>query len=409
MRLTEIAHGVHQLSVNVENILFEGLWEMPKGVSINSYVVKGDEVALIDGVCGWDGVPESLFELLDQLNVPIKSIKYVVLNHLEPDHAGFLDAFKQIHSDFEVICTAKGAELLTAFYDAHLKVRIVKDDDMLNLGGGKVLTFKEIPHVHWPDAMVSFESQTGVLFSCDAFGSFGIMEKSAFDDDYTDAEIEAYEKETIRYYSNIIGAFSPFVPKAVNQINRLAVRMIAPGHGLIWRKRKDKIVADYLDYACYQKGIARPEITLLWGSMYNNTGAAVQVAIETLEASGITYHVHQVPETPWGELLTSVWTSSALILAMPTYEYKMFPPMAAALEEIGKKKAHGRKVFRMGSYGWSGGAQKELDEIHDRLRLNWSFLPPHEFKGKPLEADFEIIRERVLELIESVKSENSKK
>ena len=111
-----------------------------------------------------------------------------------------------------------------------------------------------------------------------------------------------------------------------------------------------------------------------------------------------------MPETPWGELLTSVWTSSALILAMPTYEYKMFPPMAAALEEIGKKKAHGRNVFRMGSFGWSGGAQKELDEIHDRLRLNWSFLPPHEFKGKPLETDFEIIRARVIELIDHIKS-----
>ena len=88
MKITPISEGITQLSVNVENILFEGLWDMPKGVSINSYVVKGDKIALVDGVCGWDGVPEALFALLDQLKIDLKSIQYLVLNHLEPDHAG---------------------------------------------------------------------------------------------------------------------------------------------------------------------------------------------------------------------------------------------------------------------------------------------------------------------------------
>jgi len=402
MKITNLSEGIDQLSVNVEGILFEGLWDMPNGVSINSYVVKGDKIALIDGVCGWDGVPESLFTLLEDLNIDYKSIQYLVLNHLEPDHAGWIENFRKIHDDFEVICSDKGADLFEAFFGSGQKIRVVKDGDTLDLGGGKVLSFAMIPHVHWPDAMVTYEKESGTLFSCDAFGSFGKLEKSSFDDDFTDDELTLYELDTIRYYANIVGAFSPFVTKAIDKLSDLKIHTIAPGHGLIWRSRVEKIIRDYLSYASYQKGNARKEITLLWGSMYGMTGEAVSVAKEVLEASGITYHVHQVPESSWGDILTSIWTSSAVILGMPTYEYKMFPPMAAALEEIGKKKAHGRKAFRFGSYGWSGGAQKELDEISERLKLNWQFVEPVEFKGKATLEDLENIRKQVKSMIETL-------
>lgn len=402
MKITNLSEGIVQLSVTIEDILFEGLWEIPNGVTLNSYLVKGESIALVDGVCGWDGVPESLFKLLDSLEVDIKSIKYLVLNHLEPDHAGWIEDLRKVHDDFEILCTDKGADLVEAFFGTGMNIRKVKDGDQIDLGAGKVLSFVTIPHVHWPDAMVTFEASSGTLFSCDAFGSFGIMDESSFDDDYSDEALQAYEHDTIRYYSNIVAAFSPFVLKAVDKCKDLSIRMIAPGHGLVWRSRVGKIIQDYVDYANYQKGVARKEVTLIWGSMYGMTEEAVNAATEALEASGVTYHVHKVPETSWGEILTSVWTSSAVILGMPTYEYKMFPPMAAALEELGKKKVHGRKAFRFGSYGWSGGAQKELDEISERFRWNWTFIEPHEFKGKPGATDLEIIKQRVQTLIEMI-------
>lgn len=402
MKISQISEGTHQLSVTVENMLFEGLWEIPNGVTINSYVVKGVETALIDGVCGWDGVPESFFKLLDDLNIELSSIKYLVLNHLEPDHAGWIDDLLKVHRDFEVYCSDKGAELYRAFFGENVPIHVVKDQDQLDLGGGKVLSFHMIPHVHWPDAMVTYDALSGTLFSCDAFGSFGNFERSAFDDDYTDEELETFEHETIRYYSNIVGAFSPFVIKAIEKCGGLEIKRVAPGHGLIWQSRVNKIIEDYRDYALYQKGDARKEVTLIWGSMYGMTGEAVKAAEQALMDAGIKYHIHRVPETPWGEVITSVWTSSAVILAMPTYEYKMFPPMAAVLDEIGKKKAYGRKAFRFGSYGWSGGAQKELDEISERYKLGWTFIAPHEFKGRPTATDLEIIKSRVNELIDGM-------
>ncbi len=402
MKITKMSEGITQLSVNIDDILFEGLWEMPNGVTLNSYVVQGEKIALIDGVCGWDGVPESLFDLLDQLNIDLKSIQYLILNHLEPDHAGWIEDLRKIHEDFEIICTDKGADLFQAFFGPGMNIRVVKDGDSVDLGDGKVLNFTTIPHVHWPDAMVTHEQSSGTLFSCDAFGTFGIFERSSFDVDYSDEELAVYERDTIRYYSNIIAAFSPFVLKAAEKLKSLTIHSIAPGHGLIWRSRVSKIIQDYVDYANYQKGDARKEVTLIWGSMYGMTGKAVDAVIEELKASGVKYHVHQVPETSWGEILTSVWTSSAVILGMPTYEYKMFPPMASVLEELGKKKVFGRKAFRFGSYGWSGGAQKELDEISQRFMWGWSFVDPHEFKGNASPEDLRIIRERVNQLIEMI-------
>jgi anaerobic nitric oxide reductase flavorubredoxin len=399
MKISNVAQGITQLSIDVENILFEGLWEMPDGVTINSYIVKGEQTALIDGVCGWDGVPETFFGLLEQLEIELSSIRYLVLNHLEPDHAGWIANLLKVHRDFEIYCTDKGAELYKAFFGENVKINIVKDGDYLDLGAEKRLTFHTTPHVHWPDAMVTYDESTGTLFTCDIFGSFGRMADSIFDDDYTDEQLAQYEQETIRYYSNILATFSTFAAKAVVKCQALQPTRIAPGHGIVWQSRVDKIMNDYLSYAAYQSTTARKEVTLLWGSMYGMTQNAVKVAETTLKELGVKYHIHQVPATPIGEILTSVWTSSAVILAMPTYEYKMFPPMAAVLDELGRKKVLGRQAFRFGSYGWSGGAQKELDEIIERLKMNWCFIPSHEFRGQPTAVDLQVISERVKELV----------
>ena len=137
--------------------------------------------------------------------------------------------------------------------------------------------------------------------------------------------------------------------------------------------------------------------------MYGMTEKAVKYVIDVLEQEKITYHVHRVPEDSWGTVLASVWTSTGVILAMPTYEFKIFPPMAAVLEEIGKKKAFNRKAFRFGSYGWSGGAEKDLMEIMDKYSMNWDFLESVEFRGIPREDDLKLIGERVRELVKIVR------
>lgn len=403
MYATKVIEDIYQLSVNVENILFEGLWEMPNGVSINSYIIKGEKTAIVDGVCGWDGVPESLFSLLDELNIDPHSIEYLIINHMEPDHSGWIEDFKKIHSNFKIVCSEKSAELLEGFYGHTENIIVVKDNDELDLGNGHVLKFIEIPNVHWPDTIATFDTLSGTMFSCDAFGSFGSATESNYDDMLGEEELEFYEREGVRYYSNIVAAFSMPVKKAIEKCLALPIKIIAPGHGIVWRKDPKRIIDDYARYASYQKGPAKEEITLIWGSMYGMTEKAVNHAINILEEENIKYTVYQVPQTSWGTLLTSAWESTGIILAMPTYEYKMFPPMAAALEEIAKKRVGGKKAFRFGSYGWSGGAQKELDEIIDRCKMNWDFIEPVEFKGSPKEEDLNLIEKQVRLLVKEVR------
>lgn len=399
MKINQLSEGIYQLSINVENMLFEELWEIPHGASLNSYVVKGEKTAIVDGFCGWDGVPESLYGLLAQMDLKPQDIDYVIVNHMEPDHSGWIESFATLNDHFKIYIGAKGSEIMEAFYGQSDKMVIVKEGDTLDLGNGRVLSFHETPFVHWPDTIVTFDNLSGTLFACDLFGSFGIINESPFDLDQSPESMAIYADETARYFSNILGSYASFVDKAIAHLNALDIKAIAPGHGLVYKEPKT-IIDAYSELASYAKGQAREEITLIWGSMYGMTEKAVLHAAEHINKRGIKLNIHRVPETSWGEILKSVWTSSAVVLAMPTYEYKMFPPMAAVLEEIGSKKATGRVAFRMGSYGWSGGAQKELDEILARKRMKWHLIEPVEFKGNPTEETMAQITKQLDHLID---------
>lgn len=404
MHVSQVTDGIYQLSINIENMLFEGLWEIPNGVSMNSYIVKGEKTAIIDGVCGWDGVPQNFFDMLKDLDIKPESIEYVIFNHMEPDHTGWIEDLRKITKDFKVVCTKKAVPLLEAFFEHTENIIVVGDGDTLDLGG-RTLQFTEIPNVHWPDTMATFDVQTGTLFSCDAFGSYGKVDHGNYDDLLSEKELAFYEKEAVRYYANIVATFSMFVDKAIKKCASLPIKIIAPGHGVVWRKDPNRIIEDYKRYVEYQNKPTRKEITVLWGSMYGMTEMGVKHALKILEKEDdIKVNVHRVPQDSWGLILGSAWTSTGLVIAMPTYEYKMFPPMAAALEELGKKKVYNRKVFRMGSFGWSGGAQRELDDINSRLKMNMEFIEPVEYMGRPKEQDLIRIEAGVKALVQAVRA-----
>jgi flavorubredoxin len=387
----------------VEDILFESIWPVPNGVAMNSYIVKGRKAAIVDGVCDWDGVPETLYAQLDEMKLDIKDIDYVIMNHLEPDHSGWFDSFLKLRSDVTVITSEKGAELVKHFYGYDGDVRAVKHGDTLDLGEGRVLLFAEIPNVHWPETIATYDTKSKTLLPCDAFGSFGSVGEKMYDDQLDEKDFAFYEQEAERYYANIVGPFSLFVQRAIDKLKDIEIKAIAPGHGVVWRKDPSRIVSDYIRYASYSKGPAKTDVTVLYSSMYGMTARGVDPVVEGLESEGVKVHIHKLPETDWSFALASVWQSSGVVIGAPTYEYKMFPPMGALLEEIGRKKALNRKAFRFGSYGWSGGAQKELDEIMKRNRTNWEFLEPVEFRGAPTEEHLDLIRQRGRELAVAVK------
>jgi flavorubredoxin len=362
---------------------------------MNSYIVKGEETAIIDGVCGWDGVPETLFAQLEELEIDLQDIRYVVLNHLEPDHTGWLEPFSRLHDDFQLIASAKGLELVRSFYGIDRNQRAVADGQRLDLGGGRELLFKEIPNVHWPETIATLETGSRTLFPCDLYGSFGSVEQEgAYDDQLDERKLAFFEEEASRYYSNILATFSSSVGRAIDKLEALEPRIIAPAHGIVWREHPDRIVQLYRSHVGYALGPAQPRITLIWGSMYGMTERAVEAVMEGIRSADVPVHAFRVPQDHISHILAAAWKSSGIVLAAPTYEYKMFPPMAATLDELGRKKVVRKKAFRFGSYGWSGGAQKELEEINERLRMKWDFVEPYEFAGAPDERNLEELRQR---------------
>ncbi|MEZ4598257.1 MAG: FprA family A-type flavoprotein [Syntrophotaleaceae bacterium] len=405
MHASEVTDGIFCLSANIgSNILFEGIWPLPEGASMNSYVVKGRDVALIDGVSETSGNPEALFSQLDRLGVKIEEISYVVINHTEPDHSGWLKAFLKLNPKAEVLITAKGLELAKAFFGMDLPCRVIKSGDSVDLGNGKQLVFEEIPNVHWPDTMAAYEPATGTLFCCDAFGSFGAVEEGAlYDDQLDEQQLQAYEEEALRYYANIVARFSSSVVRAIEKVRKLDVRIVAPGHGPVWRKDPERIIRLYEKLAAYAQGPAKAQVTLLWSSMYGNTAKVVEPLVQGLVDEGVAVVVHQVPQSHVSNVLAATWESTGVVLAMPTYEYKMFPPMATVIDELGRKTVKGKLALRVGSFGWSGGAQKELEEITERQKMSWTFLEPVEFQGNPSEETLQLIRQRAGELARQVK------
>lgn len=402
MKKVKIADGIHMLTMNVEDILFEGIWEIANGVTLNSYIVEGEKTAIIDGVIGWDGVPDTLYNSLKEMGVNPERIDYLIVNHMEPDHSGWISSFQKIKDDFTIVCTDKAAKMLGSFYGED-KIRVVKEGDTLDLGKGKVLSFHPVPNVHWPDTMYTYEMNSKTLFSCDMFGAFGRMGDHIFDDELAKEERDFFEEEGIRYYSNVMTTFTPSLRKAIDKAKELEVKIIAPGHGPVYRKDPQRIIDDYSRYSLYAEGAGKNEVTILWGSMYGMTVKAVAHAETILKREGVKYNKLEMPLESESLMVATVFKSAGIIIAAPTYEYKLFPPVAAALNELGRKKITGKQAFRFGSYGWSGGAEKELKEIMDRNRMNWDFVESVEFEGSPKEEDLKKVEVGILELLENIK------
>ena len=276
---------------------------------------------------------------------------------MEPDHSGWISSFRKIKDDFTVICTDKAAKMVASFYGED-KIRVVKEGDTLDLGKGKVLSFHPVPNVHWPDTMYTYERETKTLFSCEMFGTFGRLGDHCFDDELTSEETDFFESEGIRYYSNVMATFTPSLRKAIDKAKALEINIIAPGHGPVYRKNPQKIIDDYSRFSLYADGAGKNEVTILWGSMYGMTKKAVNFVEDILKREGIKYNKLEMPLESESEMVATVFKSAAIIIGAPTYEYNLFPPVAAALNELGRKKITGKTAFRFGSYGWSGGAER---------------------------------------------------
>ncbi len=383
MSAIEIKHDIYWIGVNDRTTdLFEGLWPIThEGVSYNAYLINDDKKAIVDLAKAFKS--DEFFEQIAQV-VPLKQIDYLIINHMEPDHSGILKTLIQINPDIIMVCTKKAQKMLEAYYDITENIKIVEDGDTLSLGKIR-LNFYTVPFVHWPETMVTFEETHGILFSCDAFGGYGALRGAIFDDECTDPVF--YEKESLRYYVNIVAKFSVPVLKAIAKLKDLSINIIAPSHGLIWKKNPGRIVELYHEWASLTGNKGAPGVTLLYGSMYGNTEKMMNAVAQGLSHTGINVEIFDVARTHVSYILPSLWKYQGVMIGAPTYEGSLFPPVSDVLNMCAEKRIHNRDTAFFGSYGWSGGALRKLQHITEPMK--WQLKDTFEFNGGPAEDDIQ--------------------
>lgn len=381
MPAIQVKPGIHWIGVNDRTTdLFEGLWPITQeGVSYNSYLVASDKTALIDLTkIGKEGA------LLEQIQDVIgdRPLDYVVVNHMEPDHTGAIALLRRLFPDVVFVGTAKTRTMLDSFYALTENVQVVGEGDEIALGD-KTLRFVMAPFVHWPETMVTYETTEKVAFTCDAFGGFGALRGAIFDDEYEDMGF--YLREAQRYFANILPSFAGPVLKAITKLDDVDVSVIAPSHGLVWRKDPSRIVNLYRTWSEYGARPAEYGITMVWGSMYGNTEAMMNAVAEGISRTGIPLEIFDAARTHVSYMLPSLWSRRGVMIGAPTYETSLFPPVANVLDMAGHKRLRNKQVAMFGSYGWSGGARRVVEQRVEELK--WQWFDAFEFNGGPTQEE----------------------
>lgn len=381
MPAIEIKPNVLWIGVNDRTTdLFEGIWPITKeGVSYNSYFIDDEKKAVIDLTKSFKG--DEYLAQVDEVG-DISKIDYIIVNHMEPDHSGLLRTWRRIAPKVTILGTAKTKDMLEGFFAIKENVRVVIDGDTLALGK-RTLKFFSTPFLHWPETMMTYETSHRILFSCDAFGGYGALQGAIFDDECKDFDF--YQKEALRYYVNIVANFSPRVLSAIEKLADVPVDVIAPSHGLIWRKDPSLIVNLYKKWAEYATGKAEPGITLIYGSMYGNTEAMMNAVAQGISRTGVTLEIFDASRTHVSYILPSLWANRGVMIGAPTYEVSLFPPVEEVLAMAARKHIKNKKAAYFGSYGWSGGAKRNLEKIIEPLK--WEITETLEFVGGPTEEE----------------------
>ena len=394
----EILKDLFYMGVNDrETNLFENMWPLPQGVSYNSYLIVDEKTALMDTVkiTKVDGFIDSL---KDNLNG--KKLDYLVIHHMEPDHSGCIKTVRELYPDVVLVGNKKARGMISDYLDIEIGDNFleVKDGDVLDLGRRK-LTFVNTPMVHWPESMVSYEPNDKILFSQDIFGGFGALNGTIFDDEMN---FDFFQDEMRRYYSNIVGKYSKQAAKALEKVRNLDVKVICPVHGIVWRTNPERIIEEYVKYA---NQINEEGVVVVYGSMYGNTEKMADILARFLAEEGIkNVKIFDVSKTHDSYILSEIWKYKGIILGSCTYNNSVYPNMNQLLYTLKMNKINNHILGIFGSYGWSGGAVKELSEFASEGG-NFEVLPTIvETKGTAKDEDIEALRQLAKEMAQALRA-----
>lgn len=364
MNFKEITNGIYYVGVNDRiTTKFEGLWPLPYGVSYNSYIVKGEKkLALIDTV-RIDEVREFLANISDMTQGG--SIDYLVINHMEPDHSGSIPEVVLAYPEIKIVGNAQTIGMVKGFYNIDDDRFIeVKDGDTLDLGNRK-MSFHLTPMVHWPETMMTYIADDKLLFSGDAFGTFGALNGGIID---SEMETDWYFPEMYRYYTNIVGKYGKFVERALAKLNGIPVEYICSTHGPVWHERIDEVIGITSRLASYK---SEPGVTIIYGSMYGNTAEVAElIACELSEAGIRNIKIHNASRSSMSDMICDAFRYKGLIVGSATYSMRLLPPVEQFMSAMETREIKDKVFAVFGSFTWAQGAVlKAFREYSERMKL----------------------------------------
>ncbi|MDI6606470.1 MAG: flavodoxin domain-containing protein [Candidatus Omnitrophota bacterium] len=356
MSVLKILPDIYYVGVvdwNVRN--FHGhTYTTKRGTSYNAYIILDEKVALIDTVLG--SFSRELIANIRQL-IPLEKIDYIIANHVETDHSGALPAITKLCPKAKVYGSAKCKEGLYKNYYGDWDFQVVKTGDKLKLGK-KTLSFIEAPMIHWPDSIFTYCPEEQLLMPNDAFGQhYATSER--FDDE---VEQCALMDEAAKYYANILWPLGSVILKKIEEIQKinLPIKMIAPSHGIIWRKDPGKIIKAYISWA---KNETKPKAVIVYETMWGATEKMARKIAEGIIQAGISTRIFDVAITDRTEIIKEMLDAKGFLFGSSTHDNDMLPTMAGFLEFVRGLKARNRIAAAFGSYGWTGGATKEMEVV----------------------------------------------
>lgn len=342
--------------------LFENIHPIPRGVSYNSYLLLDEKTVLFDTV-DWSICRQFLENIQGVLGD--RPLDYMVINHMEPDHAACIEEIVLRYPDVKIVCTEKAFMFMNQFgFRIDGKIIEVKEGDTMSFGKHNVV-FVSAPMVHWPEAMVTYDTTDGILFSADAFGSFGALDGKLFNDELN------FDRDWIddarRYYTNIVGKYGPHVQALLKKASTIDIKIICPLHGPVWRNDFGYLLDKYDKWSRYE-----PEekgVMIVYGTMYGNTEAAANDLATRLVKKGMTNVVmYDVSKTHVSYLISETFKYSHVVLASVTYNLNIYPPMLNYLMDMKALNLQKRTFGIIENGSWAPQTDKLMRELLDDMK-----------------------------------------
>ncbi len=350
----KIADNVYWVGAIDWNLrIYHNTYSTHHGTTYNSYLIMDDKIALVDAVYGPFG--EEMVEHIREITPPAQ-ISYVIVNHSEPDHSGSLPAFMKLVPNARILCTAKCKDYLENLYFPDWEFTTVKTGDEISLGR-KTLRFIEAPMMHWPDTMFTYIREDSLLLSNDAFGQH--MASSQRFEDEVDGDI--VWEEVAKYFANTLYPFTALIKRKIEEIkgSGLPIKMIAPSHGVIWRKDPYRVIDKYLYWA---EGKAEQKVLVAYDTMWESTASMARAIAEGIQHAGIGVKLCQLSVSDLSDVHIDVLESKGLIVGSSTVNNMVLPAVAPFLEELKGLRPKKKVACAFGSHGWGGGAVKVIEK-----------------------------------------------